>query len=432
MCQELGIKVSDAGLEFLGNSTYEPVDTTENEIYKRFEVFNNRWLHSELREDEKCIPSLFALPKLHKDPYKWRFIANGRVSPWKRLSKTATAIIAKFTKCLEAYCETVQRTSRVNRFWNIKNTKKIRSLLASGKSLTSVDSADFSTLYTNFPHDLIKTKLNDMVDFLWKESKHTFISIGYNGAYFHSKTSTTLRYSKTDVKEIIQANIDNAYIVFAGRIFRQKSGIVMGSSCSPAMATAALSWMEFEWCKQNQAKARQMNFTFRYIDDLITFNNDLLRTEYKNIYPDCLPLSFTTVSSTKTNYMDLTVNLGTRAECSLYDKRKDFNFKICRYVDDSSNVPLNSKLNTFYGELLRIIKNCDTKTDFEPNCRDLIVGNIEKGIEVNRILGTAIKLSRRYQGLLLKYDVRGRKNTEEFIRCQFTEAKRMSRGVRQT
>lgn len=420
MCKELGVRREGERIIVEGNNTYEPAGIDEDTIYRKFNVYNQRWLQTETEEAEKILPRLFALPKLHKDPYKWRFIANGRVSPWKRLSLVATAILAKFIDHLEKYCATVKRSSGVNRFWNIKNTSKILSLLRSGKQLNSVHSADFSTLYTNFPHDLILNKLYSLTDMLMKHSGEKFVSVSCNGAYYHSNEKAKLKYNVDEIKFLLQANIENAYVTFGQNIFRQKSGIVMGSSCSPAMATAALSWMEYEWCKErlNVNMARRMNYTFRYIDDIITFNNKDLRDQWMNIYPACLPLQFTNDTETTTNYMDLRISLGTRANSTLYDKRKDFNFDISRYIDDNSNVPLTAKLNVFYGQLLRIIRICDTKKDFEKNAIDLITSFLEKGINTKNILGTALKLTRRYKGLLLKYGVRGKRSTEGYVRRQ--------------
>ena len=420
MCKELGIRIERNEVVYEGNSTYEPATIDEVEINRKFDEYNSRWLQTKTAEEEKILPRLFALPKLHKDPYKWRFIANGRVSPWKRLSLVATAILAKFIDHLEKYCATVRRSSGVNRFWNIKNTGKILSLLRSGKKLTSVHSADFSTLYTNFPHGLILNKLFSLTDMLMKHSGEKFVSVSLNGAYYHSNEKARLKYTVDEVKFLLQANIENAYVTFGQKIFRQKSGIVMGSSCSPAMATAALSWIEYEWCKErlNVNMARRMNYTYRYIDDIITFNNNDLKEQWGNIYPACLPLQFTNDTDTSTNYMDLHISLGARAKSTLYDKRRDFNFEISRYVDDNSNVPLASKLNVFYGQLLRIIRICDTKTDFEKNATDLISAFLEKGINTNNLLGTALKLTRRYKGLLLKYDIRGKRSTEGYIRRQ--------------
>ena len=78
---------------------------------KRFAVDVNK------RKDR--LPMMYWLPKLHKRPYKARFIANSSSCTTNELSKLLTsclsAIKAKVIKC----CETVYEMSGKNMFWPI-------------------------------------------------------------------------------------------------------------------------------------------------------------------------------------------------------------------------------------------------------------------------------------------------------------------------
>ena len=100
-------------------------------------------------EDHSKLPTLYLLPKLHKWPYKSRFIPNSS-------TYTTTAFSIILTSCLTAiknhaikYCTTVYERNGKKLFWSIKNSGEIlyklqsRGFLASGLS-----SYDFSTLYT--------------------------------------------------------------------------------------------------------------------------------------------------------------------------------------------------------------------------------------------------------------------------------------------
>ena len=49
------------------------------------------------------------------------------------------------------------------------------------------------------------------------------------------------------------------------------------------------------------------NYTVRYIDDLLTFNNYKFETEVTSIYPSELILKRTTESATLLSYLDMTV-----------------------------------------------------------------------------------------------------------------------------
>ena len=52
-----------------------------------------------------------------------------------------------------------------NLFWSIKNPSEILDKLNAGDfNATSLSTYDFSTLYTTYPHNLIKDKLIDLIE----------------------------------------------------------------------------------------------------------------------------------------------------------------------------------------------------------------------------------------------------------------------------
>ena len=111
--------------ELNGTKAYEetPIDeksvvySHSNEIPKKFDV--------NVKERQDRLPTMYWLPKLHKRPYKARFIANSSSCTTTEISKLLTscltaicftAIKAKVIK----YCETVYERSGKNMFWPIK------------------------------------------------------------------------------------------------------------------------------------------------------------------------------------------------------------------------------------------------------------------------------------------------------------------------
>ena len=73
------------------------------------------------------------------------------------------------------------------------------------------------------------------------------------------------------------------------------------------------------------------NLSYRYIDDLISFNNKRFKELISDIYPKELTISGTTESTSVASYLDLlftrdrSINITTK----LYDKRDAFGFHIC-------------------------------------------------------------------------------------------------------
>ena len=72
--------------------------------------------------------------------------------------------------------------------------------------------------------------------------------------------------------------MDNIYVRFGGQLFLQMVGIPMGTNCVPLLADLFLYSYENEFLdkliKEGKRKlARKFNLSYRYIDDLISFNN---------------------------------------------------------------------------------------------------------------------------------------------------------------
>ena len=106
------------------------------------------------RKDRR--PTMYWLPKLHKRPYKARFIANSSSYTATKLSKLLTSCLTAVKNHVIRYCEKVYERSGKNLFWSIKNSGEILIKLKSrGFRATSLSTYDFSTLYTTLPHNLI-------------------------------------------------------------------------------------------------------------------------------------------------------------------------------------------------------------------------------------------------------------------------------------
>ena len=86
--------------------------------------------------------------------------------------------------------------------------------------------------------------------------------------------------------------------------------------------------------------AWSFNLCYRYIDNLIVFNNKIL-IDAKDIYSSELNVEKANRFDDQANYLDLTFIIckNNRLYTKLYDKRDDFNFHIVNFPLLSSNVP---------------------------------------------------------------------------------------------
>ena len=130
LIKELGIG------ENISNNTYQHTSLSKEEIVRNhksvLESFNIK-----IKDEDLDLPSLYWTPKLHKSPYKQRFIAGSSKCSTKPLSKILTLILTTIKEGLQTYCEKVYSTSGVNQMWILKNSKDLLETLKS-RSLTSV------------------------------------------------------------------------------------------------------------------------------------------------------------------------------------------------------------------------------------------------------------------------------------------------------
>ena len=146
------------------NPTYIPMgDSFETIVKSHNNFFMSVGL--EMSEEDQNLPYLYWTPKLHKSPYKYRFITGSSKCTMKHLSCLLTKLLRPIKDGLVRYCNT--KTSR-NGDNNMRILKTSRRLLSSLDQLdvrtaTPVQTFDFLTLYTSIPHNLLKSRISNLV-----------------------------------------------------------------------------------------------------------------------------------------------------------------------------------------------------------------------------------------------------------------------------
>ena len=87
------------------NSTYVNQDNTVDDVIQTTleDVFDIT-----LQQKEKLLPQMYWIPKLHKTPYKARFIARSRSCTTTRLSKLITECLKLVRSHCTAYCKMIR------------------------------------------------------------------------------------------------------------------------------------------------------------------------------------------------------------------------------------------------------------------------------------------------------------------------------------
>ena len=145
-----------------------------------------------MSEEDQNLPYLYWTPQLHKSPCNNRFIAGSSKCMTKDLPCLLTKVLSTIKDGLVRYCNTKTSHNGVNNMWVLKNSTKLLSSLEQLDvcTATSVQTFDFSTLYTSIPHDLLKSRISNLVH-------NAFRKIDGSVRYTHIKVTRTNGYDIT-------------------------------------------------------------------------------------------------------------------------------------------------------------------------------------------------------------------------------------------
>ena len=229
----------------------------------------------ELSDDDKRLSYLYWTPKLHTSPVKHRFITGSSKCTTKQLSGLLTKILTVIKTGQEKYFSVKTSHTGVNNMWIRKNSPNLQSSLAhlGVRKATSIQTFDFSTLYTSIPHDLLKSRMNNIINNAFKHkngaTRYTHIKVDRNKSYFtNDPLNSENKYTANDICKMTEFLVDNIYVRFGGQLFRQTVGIPMGTNCAPLLADLFLYSYENELLhkliKEDKRKlARKFNLSYR-------------------------------------------------------------------------------------------------------------------------------------------------------------------------
>ena len=186
--------------------------------------------------------------------------------------------------------------------------------------------------------------------------RYTFLVLGSEGPFFVKEHSDSKnKYTEDDIINMLEFLVDTIFVVFGGNVFQQIVGIPMGTNRAHLLADIFLYSCEAEFIQSllstgKKQLASQFNFTYRYIDDVLSINNPDFENYLGQMYPTELAIEDTTESITSASYLDLILSIESDGQLrtSLYDKRDDFNFHIKNFPFISSNIPSSPAYGVFF------------------------------------------------------------------------------------
>lgn len=355
---------------------------------------------------------MYWIPKLHKSPYKARFIANSTSCTTTNISVLLTSCLTKIKEHWERYCDKTFQNSGINLFWSIKNSDAVLDKLQSKRNLVStISTYDFSTLYTTLPHNLIKDKLCKLIEKTFAREKKPFLACNNSRAFF---TDEPMKYytvwTCSEVCMALNFLLDNIFVRYGDTVYRQVIGIPMGTNCAPLVADLFLYCYEREFMLRLEPDSQAdiiaaFNNTSRYLDDILNLDNPYFDSMVSSIYPKELKLNKANNSDTSAAFLDLDLSIDNGIISSkIYDKRDDFNFNIVNYPHLDGDVPKATSYGVYISQLIRFSRACSSVDDF--NKRNLLITEklLKQGYRYHKLRKTFAKFYYRNLNLISKYN----------------------------
>ena len=127
--------------------------------------------------------------------------------------------------------------------------------------------------------------------------------------------------------------LDNIFVRFGTKLYRQVVGIPMGTNCAPLVADLFLFCYERDFMmslsddKQADVIIGAFNTTSRYLDNILNINNVYFDNMVSQIYPSELQLNKANAS-----FLDLHLSISNDiVSTKIYEKRDDFDFEIVNF-----------------------------------------------------------------------------------------------------
>ena len=139
--------------------------------------------------------------------------------------------------------------------------------------------------------------------------------------------------------------LNNIFIRFSSKLYRQIVGIPMGTNCDPLIADMFLICYERDFMlslsDNNQTDIIEaFNSTSRYVVDLLDIDNPYYEQMLGQIYPTKLQLNKANSSDTEALFLDLNLSKTNDIVSSkIDDKRDDFYFEIVNFPFLDGDVP---------------------------------------------------------------------------------------------
>ena len=140
--------LDEIGIEHNGNDTYKILDQTEDTLVN----MQKRFIYATapgLRISSSRLPFVYAIPKLHKHPLKFRFLVSQKYCPLKTLNQSISKILKLVLKVHRYWCNSIYKYTGISHMWIAENYNDVLSKISklnSRAKAVSTKQFDFTSL----------------------------------------------------------------------------------------------------------------------------------------------------------------------------------------------------------------------------------------------------------------------------------------------
>ena len=203
------------------------------------------------------------------------------------------------------------------------------------------------------------------------------------------KTKKYHAWSCQNVYDALTFLLDNIFIQFGTKLYRQVVGIPMDTKCAPLVADLFLFCYERDFMMSpfddKQADVIDaLKTTSRYLDDILNINNVYFDNTVSKIYPSKLQLNKTNDSDTKAAFSDLHLSISNDIiSTKFYDKRDDFDFEIVNFPFLDGDVPRSTSYGVYISQLICFARAFSYVTDFNTRNKLLTQKLLKQGYRIH-------------------------------------------------
>ena len=411
LMKEMGF--NDVTFDCIGNDTYKPCRENEDYYVNQISETLKEKFDITVEDSNLRLARIFWNPKLHKNPYKARFIAGARFCVTKQLNVQVNSCLKLLRSYFKKYCDAIFNNSGINMFWSIDSSGEFLEAIKK-TDVYNIQVYDFTTLYTRLDLTEVENMINEVIDLIFSD-RNQYICVAkrdYSTCFFSNKTyDSHTNFSREDLKEAVKIIIYNTYVVFGGIVFIQTKGIPMGGNSSSPIADLTVGKKEFNYMKRllqekKLGLAKLLSNNKRYVDDLAIINYLYFHNIIKDIYPQSLEMERAGNNNKHINYLDLNIDISDEGlAISVYNKTDDFNFHVVSLTFPHSNIPLEVGYNVFFSQILRYGHICTNLNSFTSHVHKIFIILINRGYERSILIQNIRRCLRKYNTVFRKFGI---------------------------